>query len=306
MWYCGWDGGGTKTEVCIIDNTGKILDERTFGPLNPNGADREQVQKTARDAVNMMRLQPGGLKACGGMVIGVAGISNQRTAAMLQDALQAAGWRGKCCMMGDHEIALAGAIEDYGGILIAGTGSVCYGKDKSGNFFRVGGFGYLIDDVGSGYAIGRDILTAIVRAADQREKSTILSHLVAEKIGYAEQDMQALTTWLYRSETGKREIASLASLLPEALDAEDPAGVWITQKAARELADLVCTGWRKTGMTDGELVMTGGILQHIPQIRAQVEEQIHAYYPEISIIDPHGTPSQGAARLAMKRFFEAE
>ena len=40
MWYCGWDGGGTKTEVCIIDKTGKILDERTFGPLNPNGADR--------------------------------------------------------------------------------------------------------------------------------------------------------------------------------------------------------------------------------------------------------------------------
>ena len=306
MWYCGWDGGGTKTEVCIIDKTGKILDERTFGPLNPNGADREQVRKTTRDAVNMMRLQPGGLKACGGMIIGVAGISNRETATVLQNALQAAGWSGKCCMMSDHEIALAGAIKGHGGILIAGTGSVCYGKDKSGNYFRVGGFGYLIDDVGSGYAIGRDILAAVVRAADQREETTILSRLVAEKVGIQEQDMQALITWLYGSEIGKGEIASLASLLPEALDAEDPAGVRITQKAARELADLVCTGWRKTGMTDGELAMTGGILQHIPQIRSQVEEQIHAYYPKISIIDPHGTPAQGAARLAMKEFFEAE
>ncbi len=306
MWYCGWDGGGTKTEVCIADKTGKILDKQTFGPLNLNGADREQVCKTARDAMNMMRLQPGGLKACGGMIIGVAGISNQRTAAMLQNALQAAGWRGKCCMMGDHEIALAGAIKDYGGILIAGTGSVCYGKDKSGNFFRVGGFGYLIDDVGSGYAIGRDILAAVVRAADQREETTILSRLVAEKVSIQEQDMQALITWLYGSEIGKGEIASLASLLPEALDAEDPAGVRITQKAARELADLVCTGWRKAGMTDGELAMTGGILQHIPQIRSQVEEQIHAYYPGISIVDPHGTPAQGAARLAIEKFYEAE
>ena len=305
MWYCGWDGGGTKTEVCIVDGAGRTLDKCVVGLLNPNGADGEQVRKTIRDAVNFMRMQPGGLDTCGGMVIGVAGISNRKTAAVLQQALQDAGWNGKCCMMGDHEIALAGAIKDYGGMLIAGTGSVCCGKDRNGDYFRVGGFGYLIDDAGSGYAIGRDILTAVVRAADQREDATILSHLVAEKVGYAEQDMQALTTWLYRSDTGKREIASLARLLPEALDAEDPAGIRIAQKAAKDLADLVCTGWRRTGMTDGELAMSGSILQHICQIRELVEKQIHASYPEIRIIEPHSTPAQGAARLALEKFHNA-
>ena len=306
MWYCGWDGGGTKTEVCITNEKGSILAERIFGPLNPNGTDIGKVRETVREAVELMCAQPGSLEACGGLVIGVAGMSSLNTAAVLKEALRAAGWNGRYCMMGDHEIALAGAIEGYGAILIAGTGAVCYGRDPDGKCFRIGGYGYLIDDVGSGYAIGRDILSAVVRAADGREDATLLMHLVADRLGTEKGDMQALVTWLYAPETGKKEIAALASLLPEALDAGDAAAGRIAEKAAEELAELVLTGWKTTGMRDGELAFAGSILQKILRIRDSVERRIHECFPEIQIMDPLSTPARGAARLAREKFSGAE
>ena len=302
MWYCGWDGGGTKTEVCVTDEKGRVLDTRVFGPLNPNGTDPKQVRETVRQAVEMMHAQPGGEVACGGLVIGVAGNSSLNTAKVMKEALAAAGWQGCYALKGDHEVALAGAIKTYGAILIAGTGTVCYGKDPNGRHFRVGGFGYLVDDLGGGYAIGRDILTAVIRAADQREGATVFTHLVAERLGIPEGDMRALTTWMYAPETGKKEIASLADLLPEALRMKDPAACGIAAKAADDLAELVLTGWRRSGMKDGELALAGSILRKIPGIRKSVEEQILKNYPEIRITEPLSSPAEGAARMAREEF----
>ena len=65
-----------------------------------------------------------------------------------------------------------------GCILIAGTGSICTGITEDGKTARAGGWGHLIDDVGSGYALGRDALTAVVRAQDGRGAKTVLTDLV--------------------------------------------------------------------------------------------------------------------------------
>ena len=152
MYYCGWDGGGTKTEVCFLNQEGNTVSQ-SFGPLNVNGASRETVEKTVRDAALYMGSQPGGLDAFGMLVIGMAGVSNRDAAEMVTQAVRKAGYGGPLRLKGDQEIALAGAIQGHGAVLIAGTGAICYGRDPAGNSFRVGGYGYLIDDGGSGYAI---------------------------------------------------------------------------------------------------------------------------------------------------------
>ena len=77
MLYCGWDGGGTKTEVCLTDETGRTLASAVFGPLNPNGASPEQVSETVKQCVLYMKEQAGTLADIGGLVIGMAGISNR-------------------------------------------------------------------------------------------------------------------------------------------------------------------------------------------------------------------------------------
>ena len=84
MYYCGWDGGGTKTEVCLLDANGQVLETRSFGPLNPNGTARETVEATVQDCLALMAEY--GLSHCAGLVIGIAGVSNADAAGLVEDA----------------------------------------------------------------------------------------------------------------------------------------------------------------------------------------------------------------------------
>lgn len=298
-WYCGWDGGGTKTGVCALDAAGSPLAEAAFGPLNPNGSPRETVENTVADCLRFMAGLPGGLEACGGLVIGFAGASNIRAKELIARCLADHGYTGPLRLLGDQEIALAGAIEGPGCILIAGTGSVCFGRDAQGQPFRSGGYGYLIDDGGSGYAIGRDILTAVVRAADGREPETCLTAAVYERL--ALRDIGSLITWLYSPETGKKQIAALAPLLLPALEDRDEAAGRIVCRAVRELSDLALAAWKKAGMTGGEIALLGSIMQHYPMIRQGVCEHLTAELPGARIIEPRGSAALGAAQLARKK-----
>lgn len=300
MFYCGWDGGGTKTRACLLNGTGTQMNEAVFGPLNPNGAAVEIVRQTIRDGVAWLADACGGLQNCGGLVVGAAGISNRLTAGLIQDTLKEAGYSGSLRLLGDHEILLAGAVHGPGAILIAGTGSVCFGRDAQGKPFRAGGYGYLIDDVGSGYALGRDILTAVVRGQDGRGKDTCLYELALDALGL--KDLGGLITWLYSPETDRRKIASLAPLLADALKKNDEAALLIARKAAKELSELVLAGWKRANLTGGELAYSGSILEHFDLIRDGVTEAVHAAIPEISVIAPRHSAAQGAAMLAREYF----
>ena len=296
MYYCGWDGGGTKTGVCLTDAAGAVIAEAAFGPLNPNGAPRERVLQTVGEAMDYMKKQPGGLAACGGLVIGAAGISNARVAALLREAVAGCGYTGKLRLLGDQEIALAGAVDGPGAVLIAGTGSVCFGRDAQGRPFRSGGYGYLIDDCGSGYAIGRDILTAVARAHDGRGPETCLTEAVFDRLGIGE--LGQMITWLYSPDTGKKEIASLAPLLLPALERQDEAALLIAQKAAEELCGLAAAFWKKSGIQGGELALLGSIFQYYAPIRQMVEKRLQDRLPQAAVIAPRGSAALGAARLA--------
>lgn len=298
QYFCGWDGGGTKTEVCLVNEEGAMIACRSFGPLNINGASQATVRQSVRDAVDFMASQPGGLSACGGLVIGMAGASNQDAVRLMESAVRNAGYQSSLHIRGDQEIALEGAVQGHGAVLIAGTGAICFGRDPAGNRFRVGGYGYLIDDGGSGYAIGRDILAAAARAVDGRGPDTCLKDMVFDALHV--QDMPGVITWLYGPQTGKKEIAALAPLLLPALEAGDKAAHEIAEKAAADLAELVLAGWRKTGMLDGELALTGSILTRYAPIRSMVEDKLRAAFPALHIQSPRASAAQGAAMLAMR------
>ena len=296
MYYCGWDGGGSKTTVCIMNAEGQPVAGASFGPLNANGASGERVRTTVHNALSFMAAQPDGLDGCQGLVIGMAGISNAVLADRMRTYVTSGGYTGPLRLLGDHEIALAGAIDGPGAILIAGTGSICYGKDADNVPFRVGGYGYLIDDLGSGYAIGRGILTAVIRAADGRSPHTCLTQAVFDTLGIS--SVSEMITWVYASTTGKKEIASLSPLLLPALEHFDPAAQSIANKAARDLAELAITGLTAHALYRAELALTGSIFEHYPLIRSALESQVYAALPDLKICSPKRTPAEGAARLA--------
>lgn len=174
-YYVGIDGGGTKTAVELRTRGSAAHSRAVFGPLNCN-SDRTAAAKTLTDTLAWLAAQPEGLAGCDGLCIGSAGISNPDAYNFIQDIIRAGGYTGPLQIVGDQVTALAGALgQPVGTVLIAGTGSICYARTADGREARSGGWGHLIDDEGSAYALGRDILRAVVRAADGRAPATALT-----------------------------------------------------------------------------------------------------------------------------------
>lgn len=299
-WYCGWDGGGTTTDICLTDRHGNVLAQRAFGPLNPNGTSRETVEKTVHDCLGFLASQADGLAGCEGLVVGTAGISNLEAPRFLEKTIRRYGYDGPLRIVGDHEIALAGAICGPGAILIAGTGSICFGRDVHEKTWRCGGYGHLIDDEGSGYALGRDILAAVVHSLDGRGPSTCLTDAVFQQLRF--DDLKQLITWLYAPETGKKDVAALAPLLQPALAQSDPAAQRIVFTAAQELTRLVTGVWAKAQLTQGEIAMTGSILLHFDRLREQTADLLSQALPQATIVSPRHSAAWGAADMSRHLF----
>lgn len=297
-YYCGWDGGGTKTEVLCVNAAFETIGNVCFGPMNVNGAGKERVGQSVRDCMAFMAGLPGGLDACDALVIGTAGVSNREVSGFLTEQVRSCGYNGPLVLKGDQEIALAGAVDGAGAVLVAGTGSVCCGQDETGRLARSGGCGYLIDDEGGGYAIGRDILAAAVRAMDNRIPPTVLTDLLKQELGM--ETVQDVVTWLYAPSTGKKEVAALAPLMIKGMEAGDEAALNIAYKAARELAELVKGVWKTLHLSQGELAFVGSILLRCELINREVTRLCEEACPGLKVISAHGTPAQGAAKLALQ------
>ncbi len=295
----GWDGGGTKTCVVCMSPDGKVFERRTFGALNINGASEREIFSCVSQAVSFINSIPG---RCLGMAIATAGTSNPAAQQLVSRALRDAGYTGPYEMHGDQEAALFGAVEGVGVVLVAGTGSICYGRNEAGETARCGGYGYLVDDEGSGYAIGRDILTAVIRSFDGRNAPTALSALV-----YADEkwrDIPTIMHTLYTSETDKSRVAALAPLLKQA--GEDPAALAIAHKAATELTGLCATVVRTLGMPQAQVALSGSILTHFEGIRAETMQNLLRAYPELRFIEPLHDAAYGAALMARLAYMQKD
>jgi N-acetylglucosamine kinase-like BadF-type ATPase len=118
---------------------------------------------------------------------------------------------------------------------ISGTGCVVNSSVR-GVTRRVGGFGYLFEHCGSGYDMGRDAITAALRARNGTEEKTLLTDLVERELGGpAEQQLQAL----YRMSVSK--IAGFAPLLLQAAEQKDPVALTILQRHSDYMANMIRT-----------------------------------------------------------------
>lgn len=292
----GWDGGGTKTAVCCVNEDGQMLGRASFGSLNINGAPIEQVRKTVAQIMGWIQERQAEWGSCGAMAIGTAGATNPKTAALVTDAVRGANYGGPLLITGDQDIALRGAVGHVGAVLIAGTGTIACGRNAQGQTHRSGGFGYLIDDEGSGYAIGRDILGAVVRAYDGRIEKTVLTEAVFAMRGVS--GIPELIRDVYENAALKQHVAELAPLLLEGLAVNDTASLRIAEKAARELAGMLGSVLGALQLEEGPFAFLGGVLEHYPAIAEGVLSRISAAYPRARRIAPQGDAAMGAAAIA--------
>jgi N-acetylglucosamine kinase-like BadF-type ATPase len=198
----------------------------------------------------------------------------------------------------DVELVLS-ALDDLTGIaLIAGTGSIALGRDLRGQISRVGGWGHLLGDEGSGYDLGRLALQAVLRAADGRSQATVLTALVMDCWHLTESS--DILSHAY-GDTGKSRIAELAPLVLQAAYDGDVVAGRILRRAAHELALAMRAVSRNLAFPNGTaipLAFGGGLLVKEPAFRDAVLRRWRRYHPEGPVVLVK-EPALSAARAAM-------
>jgi N-acetylmuramic acid 6-phosphate etherase len=272
----GIDGGGTKTTAIVAargtDGSLVAIGRGGGGPANPRSSGWDVARQNLDRAMDEAFAAAGRPRApVAALCLALAGSGH---ASVRDQAYQWCGERKLARVwqvVHDAQIVLrAGTPDGMGVALISGTGSLAYGQTPDGRSARAGGWGYLLGDEGSGYAIGLAALRAIVRAADQRGPAT---GLTAALLGQLElRSPGELIPRLYGDPEVRRSVASLAPSVLAVAGAGDSVAQRIVEHAAGELCDLVGAVTGSLACTDGSyrLALAGGLLEHHAALRAAV------------------------------------
>lgn len=299
-YVAGLDGGGTKTAVTVTDENGHVVHTFTSGAINYNGQDEASVRTSLQDIFNTIARVCGGMEHCMQICIGAAGVSNPTVVTRLESNVRECGYQGAILITGDQETALCGAHDSESGIIvIAGTGSICYGKNESGLSHRTGGYGYLIDDEGSGYSMGRDLLSILVRVSDGRMPETVITRMVYEQLGM--DSVQQIISFVYDKRTNKKDIAALAPILSDACAIGDEAALNIAHKSAASLFELVPPVVDKLSLQQGNLAMAGSVLLKNTYVQNAFVNMVKQSYPDLHCMIAQKDASSGAALMALNR-----
>ena len=298
MYMLGIDAGGTKT-VCLLANAeGQILSESRGGGANLQASGELEVEKVLHgvmeDAIGDRDVRPEAV------CLGIAGVDRPADAEAVRGIMRRLGFKSRTLIVNDALVALvAGVGDEPGVVLIAGTGSIAYGRDAAGRATRSGGWGYLLGDEGGGFWIGRSALAAVVRQFDGRGPATLLTDLVLAEMRLA--SPTELIHAIYDKGLQRRAIAAIAAVVQRAADARDAMAAEILTRAGAELAAAAASVIGRLGMRGDvfRTVLAGGIFHAIPALVADVQTRLSEVAPrsETQLLDVE--PAVGAVRLAV-------
>ncbi|MCC6169399.1 MAG: ATPase [Caldilineaceae bacterium] len=300
----GVDGGGTKTQVTILDEQGHVLGTGVGGPSNYDDVGRRAAQEGIGQAVGAARRMAGlPAQRFASVFLGMAGVVSPQDRQVIRDIAQALDLAAPEAIGVDHDcrIALAGGLTGRPGIVqIAGTGSSTFGRNAAGEAWRSGGWGHLLADEGSGYWLGVQAMVAAVRSYDGRLPHTPLEERVLAELGLA--DMDEIMHRLYVDHLSRSEIARLGPLVLDAAAAGDAHARALVQQGCDDMADCVFAVARRLGMDDGpsELALTGGIFRGGDVVLVPFKDAVHARLPHCRVTPAELPPVLGAGVLALE------
>lgn len=320
------DGGGSSTRLWVLDTKGRKIAEGRGGPSTVTVVGIDAAVQAVADAARAAGLASdtasveaadgaGGRNGAGGVgTVGdvaaaaavVAGADREPEYSGLLRGMERLFPNGRAVVRHDALGALlGGTLGEPGILLLSGTGSVCLSLGPDGEQARVGGWGPLLDDVGSGYWIGREAIRRALRAADGRDVPSVLTMRLAEVAGVA--DVRDLSGAVHRGDFDRPWIAGLAPLVAQAAAEGDAAADEILNEAAVELAAHVRVALARSpwfdGVDDVPVVAAGGIYGLGDDWRRRVREALAKQAPRARLTFWIKEPIVGAVFLALQAYY---
>jgi N-acetylglucosamine kinase-like BadF-type ATPase len=283
----GLDMGGTSTRARLVRNRDVPIEAFGAGS-NITAVGSAEVRR--RLAAVLDYLGNPRVDAC---CAGAAGTEDARARGQLERLLTELLPGARVQVVHDSRLVLAAANLVSGVALIAGTGSVAYGRNQRGEEARAGGWGWLLGDDGGGAWLVREALRGLLRRVDDGDRNGPLGAALMAAAGVS--DPLALAAQLH----GSREPEQWAALAGAVFRAapEDPGAQAIIEKGADSLADLAIRVAKRLG-EQGPVVLAGGLLLHQPLLERAVRARLSA--DGLAATRLNEEPVAGAARLASR------
>jgi len=279
--FLGLDIGGSSSRARLVED-GRVVAEAEGPGANVAELPPQVVERRLRELLSRMgTIRP---DAC---CAGAAGAEVQAGRERLEKLLASILPDCKLTVVHDAQLVLAAARFDSGIALISGTGSVAYGRDGDGREARVGGWGWLVGDDGSGAWLAREAAREVMRRSDAGE---LLGRLGDAMLGATASHSTTDLIGTLHSLDEPREWAALAGVVFDAAD-DDAGAEALIERAAGALGELVAVV-RKRLSLDGPVVLAGGQLLNQPRLEEAVRRQVGAAQ---RLEEP---PVAGAVRLA--------
>lgn len=296
--FAGIDGGGTKTTLLCRDVLGNKIFSKVFDAFNFNSIGEAAFKNLLSDIADTLN----SLGHCLNLCIGAAGISNQRMVSLIDEIFEMKGIRAYE-VLGDHEIALEGALGGRSGLaVIAGTGSICFGKKADGSIIRAGGWGHIIGDEGSAYALARDAFKAIASAYDGYGEKTVLADLLKDR--FSLNNRSEIIEYVYSS--NKADIAKISIIVDVAVALNDRVAIKIIDNNANALARQICAVAKGFEDIILDVALLGGLLAKDTPLRKRLVDVLETLNSRLNCIAPENSAAEGAVMLARKRYVKEE
>lgn len=295
--FMGIDGGGSGLRVLLAEETLAVYGESRGPAVNPSTIGRERAAQIIQGAMRaaLGDLSPERVAAVG---IGIAGAAASHSAPWLIKVVRGVLPEALVVPSADYDIALVGAVGERQGVLIlAGTGSLVYGVNASGESLLLGGWGYLLGDEGSGYWLGLEGLRAVTAAEEGLSPPTALRALLFGALGI--KTARDLIPRLYGEVAPPvRLIAQLAPHVLAAAHEGDMMAQAIAKRGAERLAQMARHAMCQLGLISPNIAFAGGVLSEPNFLSEALQHQLGLQvFPR-----PLYPPAMGAILLAREAF----
>lgn len=290
----GVDSGGTSTKAAAYDLEGQLLKETKTGFGNLlNNADEAlyNIRKAITDIFDDL-----GESNCQMVVLGVAGVDSGGFREILQEDLD--HFQPEVVLLNDawlaHYALLNGA---NGALVISGTGSIVIGRNEEVED-RVGGYGNLLGDEGSGYDIARKMIKSTLNAQDESRE---FSELEEKVLAFGDFDsVTDIVKFVYAS--SKDKIAELSMVAVELAEEGNTEAIQIFEEAGQDLGKQVNLLLAKLKLEeDPKVAVTGSVLLQNDWVFASFEETVKEDYPTCLIVREDKSNTIGGYYYYMNR-----
>ena len=293
----GVDAGGTKTVAWLAEATAEVSNVPiaigSSGPGNIRSVGFETATNNIRsavdEAINELPLPVRTLCIC------AAGAGRESDQMRLREWAESLQIASRIVVTSDVEAVLASASTDQVGVaLIAGTGSLAWGRNAAGETHRTGGWGHILGDEGSAYDIARSALQSASQMADRRLTETLLLETMLRALKL--RDAGELVSAIYEMGQPKQEIAKLAPNVFACAAEGDIIAKTIIDGAADCLGRMAATVADRLNLSgDYILAMTGGVLFYQNKFRQRLMNDLRPSGANAVLVEH---PVFGAVRIA--------